>query len=182
MTVAVILAPGFEEIEALTQVDVLRRAAIPVELLGLDAEVTGAHGITVKADKIFEGDLTPYEMIILPGGLPGADHLRDNADLIQALQDADKAGKWLAAICAAPKVLGRAGLLADKNYTCYPGVEDEIGTGHHKKDLLVQDGRMITAQGAGVSLAFAYHLVNLLGGNAKKLSQGMIYDQLFEQN
>ncbi|MGT2667555.1 DJ-1 family glyoxalase III [Streptococcus rifensis] len=179
MTVAVILAPGFEEIEALTQVDVLRRANIPVEILGFAPDVTGSHNITVLADKVFEGQLEDYEMIILPGGLPGADHLRDNDALIKALQEADQAGKWLGAICAAPKVLGRAGLLNDKRYTCYPGVEEEIATGEHVKDLLVQDGRIITAQGAGVSLAFAYHLVDILGGNSKKLSNAMIYDSLF---
>lgn len=180
MTVAVILAPGFEEIEALTPVDVLRRAGIAVETLGFSEEVTGSHAITVTADKVFEGDLTPYEMIILPGGLPGADHLRDNDSLIKAIQEANEQGKYLTAICAAPKVLGKAGLLEDKRYTCYPGVEDEIGCGHPVKDLVVQDGRIITGRGAGVSLAFSYHLVEVLGGDAKKLSSGMIYDPLFE--
>ncbi|MGT2784366.1 DJ-1 family glyoxalase III [Streptococcus merionis] len=182
MTVAVLLAPGFEEIEALTPVDVLRRAEITVEILGFSAEVTGSHGITVKADKVFDGDLSAYDMIVLPGGLPGSNHLRDNDELIQALQDAAQSEKWLAAICAAPKVLGRAGLLDNKRYTCYPGVEEEIGVGNHSTELLVQDARMITAQGAGVSLAFAYRLVEVLGGDAKKLSNGMIYDQLFEEN
>lgn len=180
MTVAVILAPGFEEIEALTPVDVLRRAGVSVDVLGFSKQVTGSHAITVEADAVFTGDLSPYEMIVLPGGLPGSNHLRDNQDLIEALKEADKAGKWLAAICAAPKVLGKAGLLADKAYTCYPGVEEEIGQGKHLTDVLVQDGRIITARGAGVSLAFAYKLVDVLGRDAEALSQGMIYDQLFD--
>lgn len=179
MTIAVLLAAGFEEIEAVTPIDVLRRAGFTVETLGFSEEVEGAHGIRLVADKVWSGDLSAYEMVVLPGGLPGADHLRDDERLIQALQKAYEAGTYLAAICAAPKVLGRAELLKDKAYTCYPGVEDEIGQGNHQEDLVVQDGTIITAKGAGVSLAFAYQLVDVLGGDSQSLSQGMIYQDLF---
>ncbi|MGT2757297.1 DJ-1 family glyoxalase III [Streptococcus ovuberis] len=180
MTVAVLLAPGFEEIEAITPIDVLRRAGIVVETLGFSEAVEGSHGIRLVADKLWSGDLSAYEMVVLPGGLPGADHLRDDTRLIEALQKAHEAGAYLAAICAAPKVLGRAGLLKDKAYTCYPGVEEEIGHGKHQHDLVVQDGNIITAKGAGVSLAFAYKLVDILGGDSQSLSQGMIYKALFD--
>lgn len=180
MTIAVILAPGFEEIEAITPIDVLRRAGFSLDVIGFSDQVTGSHGISIKADKIWQGDLSSYEMIILPGGLPGANNLRDDDSLIRALQEADNRGAYLAAICAAPKVLGRAGLLNNKTYTCYPGVEDEIAEGQHVPDLLVRDGQVITAKGAGVSLAFAYELVEVLGEQSTSLSQAMIYDALFE--
>lgn len=178
--VAVVLAPGFEEIEAITPIDVLRRAGIEVDVLGFSQEVTGSHAITIRADKLWSGDLSAYDMIVLPGGLPGSNHLRDDQKLIEALQTAHKAGKWLAAICAAPKVLGRAGLLDGRTYTCFPGVEEEIGTGHFKPDIVVEDDRIITGRGAGVSLAFAYRLVEVLGGDADGLEQAMLYDQLFK--
>ena len=114
--VAVILAEGFEEIEALTPVDVLRRANIACDTVGLtDQKVTGSHAIPVLADKVFDGDLSAYDMIVLPGGLPGAHHLRDHEGLIAALQKEAAAGKYIAAICAAPVVLDRAGLLAGKD-------------------------------------------------------------------
>lgn len=178
--VAVILAPGFEEIEAITPIDVLRRAGFEVTVLGFEAQVTGSHAITVKADALWDGDLTPYDLVVLPGGLPGANHLRDDEGLISALQVAHQSGKYLAAICAAPKVLGQAGLLDNRTYTCYPGVEAEIGTGTYQPELLVQDGQIITSRGAGTSLAFAYHLVDVLGGDSAALAKGMMYQELID--
>ncbi|CQR25119.1 intracellular protease 1 (Intracellular protease I) [Streptococcus varani] len=179
--VAVILADGFEEIEALTPVDVLRRADIECDTIGLTGEcVTGSHGIPVLADKVFDGDLSIYDMIVLPGGMPGSANLRDHDILIQALQKQSASGKYLAAICAAPIVLNRAGLLAGKKYTCFPGQEADIEQGHHQTDLVVIDDHIVTSRGAGTALAFAYKLVDLLGGNGNKLAQAMVYNQLFD--
>ena len=180
-TVAVILADGFEEIEALTPVDVLRRANITCDMIGLtDQTVTGSHAIPVLADKVFDGDLSAYDMIVLPGGLPGAHHLRDHEGLIAALQQEAAAGKYIAAICAAPVVLDRAGLLAGKKYTCFPGQEANIHQGQHQTDLVVVDGKIVTSRGAGTALAFSYKLVDLLGGNEAEFAQTMVYDQLFQ--
>lgn len=180
MTIAVLLAPGFEEIEAITPIDVLRRAGFEVDVLGFSDQVTGSHSITIQADKVWTGDLSAYDMIVLPGGLPGANNLRDDDKLISALKASYKAGKWLAAICAAPKVLGRAGLLDGKRYTCFPGVETEIKQGEFVPEVVVEDGQIITGCGAGASLAFAYKLVDVLGGDASGLSKGMLYHRLFE--
>ena len=180
-TVAVILADGFEEIEALTPVDVLRRANITCDMIGLtDQTVTGSHAIPVLADKVFDGDLSAYDMIVLPGGLPGAHHLRDHEGLIAALQQEAAAGKYIAAICAAPVVLDRAGLLAGKKYTCFPGQEANIHQGQHQTDLVVVDGKIVTSRGAGTALAFSSKLVDLLGGNGAEFAQTMVYDQLFQ--
>lgn len=179
--VAVILADGFEEIEALTPVDVLRRANIECDVLGLiTQQVTGSHAISVMADKIFDGDLSAYDMIVLPGGLPGSANLRDHAGLIEALQAQAAAGKYVAAICAAPIVLNRAGLLSGKNYTCFPGQEDNIDQGNHQTDIVVVDGNIVTSRGAGTALAFAYKLVDLLGGQGQEIAHAMVYDKIFE--
>lgn len=177
--VAVILASGFEEIEALTVVDVLRRAAIECQMVGFDPEVTGSHGITVKVDEIWSGSLDHFDGIVLPGGMPGAANLRDHEGLIQSLKEAHEQGKSLAAICAAPIVLDRAGVLDEKHYTCYDGFEKEIVTGHYVKEAVVQDGHILTSRGPATALAFSYALVNHFGGDAAKLRAGMLYQDVF---
>ena len=178
--VAVMLAQGFEEIEALTVVDVLRRANITCDMVGFEEQVTGSHAIQVRADRVFDGDLSDYDMIVLPGGMPGSAHLRDNQALIQELQSFEQVGKKLAAICAAPIVLERAGLLEGRKFTCFPGVEEQIASGEHQTDLVVVDGNIVTSRGAGTALAFAYALVDLLGGDGQQLAHTMVYDRLFQ--
>ena len=179
--VAVILANGFEEIEALTVVDVLRRANITCHMVGFEDTVTGSHAIQVQADRVFDGNLSEYDMIVLPGGMPGSAHLRDNESLISELQKCNQGGKKLAAICAAPIALNRAGLLEGKNFTCYDGVQEQIANGHYQKETVVVDGNIITSRGPATALAFAYHLVDTLGGDAKSLRNGMLYTDLFEK-
>lgn len=179
--VAVILADGFEEIEALTVVDVLRRANITCHMVGFEDKVTGSHAIQVQADFVFDGDLSGYDMIVLPGGMPGAAHLRDNESLISELQKFDQVGKIVAAICAAPIALNRAGLIEGRNFTCYDGVQDQIADGHYHKETVVVDGNIITSRGPATALAFAYHLVETLGGHAESLRNGMLYTDVFEK-
>ena len=179
--VAVILANGFEEIEALTVVDVMRRANITCHMVGFEDKVTGSHAIQVQADRVFDGDLSDYDMIVLPGGMPGSAHLRDNESLISELQKCNQGGKKLAAICAAPIALNRAGLLEGKNFTCYDGVQEQIANGHYQKETVVVDGNIITSRGPATALAFAYHLVDTLGGDAKSLRNGMLYTDVFEK-
>lgn len=174
--VAVMLVDGFEEIEALTPVDVLRRASIQCDTLALThQEVEGSHGIVIKADKVFNGDLSEYDMIVLPGGMPGSVHLRDNDRLITALQVAAKNDKYIAAICAAPIVLEKADLLNGRRYTCYPGKETEIQSGEYVLETVVVDQGIVTSRGAGTALEFSYCLVDLLGGDGHHLAEAMIY-------
>ena len=175
--VAVVFADGFEEIEALSPVDVFRRAGFDCSMLGLEsASVTGSHGIQVAID----GDFADYDLVVLPGGMPGSTNLRDNETLIASLQEAAKVGKYIAAICAAPIVLERAGLLEGRKFTCFPGVEEQIASGEHQTDLVVVDGNIVTSRGAGTALAFAYALVDLLGGDGQQLAHTMVYDRLFK--
>ena len=177
--VAVILADGFEEIEALTVVDVLRRANITCHMVGFEAQVTGSHAIQVQADLVFDGDLSDYDMIVLPGGMPGSANLRDHELLIAELQKCEQVGKKVAAICAAPIVLNRAGLLKDKVFTCYDGVQEQIADGHYRKETVVVDGHLTTSRGPATALAFAYNLVEQLGGDANALREAMLYRDVF---
>ena len=177
--VAVILADGFEEIEALTVVDVLRRANITCHMVGFEAQVTGSHAIQVQADRVFDSDLSDYDLIVLPGGMPGSAHLRDNEQLIAELQKFEQVGKKVAAICAAPIVLNRAGLLKDKEFTCYDGVQEQVADGHYRKETVVVDGHLTTSRGPATALAFAYNLVEQLGGDANALREAMLYRDVF---
>ena len=115
----------------------------------------------------------------LPGGMPGAATLRDQEDLVRALKNHHQEGKLVAAICAAPIALAQAGLLADKNYTCYDGFEQQITDGHYVKELVVVDDRVITSRGPASAMAFAYELVDQLGGDAQALRQAMLYQDIF---
>ena len=177
--VAVILADGFEEIEALTVVDVLRRANITCHMVGFEAQVTGSHAIQVQADCVFDGDLSDYDLIVLPGGMPGSANLRDHEPLIAELQKCEQVGKKVAAICAAPIVLNRAGLLKDKEFTCYDGVQEQIADGHYRKETVVVDGQLTTSRGPATALAFAYTLVEQLGYDANSLREAMLYRDVF---
>ena len=119
--VAVLLSQGFEECEALTTVDVLRRAGLTCDMVGVEAiETTGSHGISVLADRTLTEDMDDYDMVVLPGGLPGAEHLRDDARVIALLRCFDAQGKFIAAICAAPMALKAAGVTDGRAFTSYP--------------------------------------------------------------
>lgn len=178
---AIVLAPGFEEIEALTTVDILRRASITCDIVGFDKEVKGAHDIAVKADKVLNDSLSAYDLIILPGGMPGAANLRDNETVIRSLQTLHNEGRPVAAICAAPIVLERAGLLEGKAFTCFPGAEDDIESGEHHDAVVMVDDNIITSRGPATAFEFGYTLVELLNGNAEELKEAMQYNFLMER-
>ena len=178
------LANGFEEIEALCPLDLLRRANIEVTTVGIGSEVIrGSHNITVHADivDIMYKDSSP-DMIILPGGMPGSKNLDQSRVVDTALKIASKKGAYIAAICAAPFVLGKRGLLEGKNATCFPGFEDELkGANIVKNSGVVVDGNIITARGMGVAQKFGLTLVSLLKGeevakNIEKSIQTEPYD------
>ena len=180
--VAVITAQGCEEGETLTIVDILRRAEIPCEMVGLGSqEIAGTHHITMRCDTVFDGTLDEYDMVVLPGGYGGSDAMRDSEELVAALRVADERGAWICAICAAPEALGRAGLLEGKRFTCYPGVKDQIeNPGTWVDAPVVQDGNIITGQGPAFAYAFAYALVDVLGYDALTIQNRMIYFNAFD--
>jgi 4-methyl-5(b-hydroxyethyl)-thiazole monophosphate biosynthesis len=158
------LANGFEEVEALAPLDLLRRAGLEVTTVGVGGEmITGSHGITVQADipDTMYADAKP-EMIVLPGGMPGSKHLDESRIVDMALKAAVRNGAYIAAICAAPFILGKRGLLQGKVATCYPGFEKELIGAEISAQKVVTDGRFITAAGMGVAVDFGLALVEAM--------------------
>lgn len=176
--VAVMLAQGFEEIEALTVVDIVRRAGITCDTVSISGkEVKGAHDIVVIADKIISDEIKDYDLIVLPGGMPGATNLRDNSKVIEFVQWFNNNKKLVGAICAAPIVLGRAGVIEGKNITSYPGFQNELSAGNYKEEAVVVDGNIITSRGPATAMAFSYKLLEALGyEETEKISTGMLYN------
>ena len=174
------LADGFEEIEALTVVDVLRRARIETETVSImgTLPVTGAHGIRVIADILFEDAVyDDCELIVLPGGMPGATNLDEHARLREKIQSFAVHGKKIAAICAAPLALGHAGVLEGKEATCYPGFEEELtGAVLSDENVCVSDN-ITTSRGPGMAMKFALELVRQLKGDkaSKLVAEGMLF-------
>lgn len=167
--VLVPLAKGFEEIEAVSIIDILRRAEIEVLVASLDANslVEGANGITIQADmEIKEIDSDALDMIVLPGGWDGTYALADDANVQRILQEMDAKGKKISAICAAPFALNKAGVLKEK-YTCYPSVEDEIQRDGYQGDasMVVHDANIMTSRGPATALCFALEIVKSLKGD-----------------
>jgi len=164
------LAPGFEEIEAVTTIDVLRRAGLNVASVSItgDLKVVGAHDIAIEADCLYpEIDFSNAEMLILPGGMPGTKNLNVHEGLKTALSNFARAGKPIAAICAAPMILGQLGILDGKEAACYPGNEVYLKGATLSEYMVVQDGSIITASGPGVAAEFALQIVTFFLGIEK---------------
>jgi len=181
--VAVLLASGFEEIEALTVVDVLRRADVTCHMVSIldHTEVEGAHGISVLADKVFDEFMLDYDMIVLPGGMPGAANLKADERVLTLVQQfAQESTKYIGAICAAPIVLAEAGIVAGKRLTSYPASEyvELFTEANYLDELVVVDDNIITSRGPATSLLFAYTLVDVLGGHSAELRAEMLFDML----
>lgn len=159
------LADGFEEIEAITIVDVLRRAKIDAKTVSVEKEknVRGAHDIMVEADFLFEEvNYRNCEMIVLPGGMPGTTNLGNHQGLASQLNGFAKEGKWLAAICAAPSILGKLGLLKGVRATSFPGYKEQMTGADYTEERVVVDGKIITSRGPGTAIEFSLTLVELL--------------------
>lgn len=158
------LADGFEEIEAIAPIDILRRGGcdvLTVSVMGRK-EVTSSRGVTLLADTLFSEELyTDAEMLVLPGG-PGTKNLKEHTGLREMLLKAHQAEKWIAAICAAPTILGGLGLLKGKRATCFPGMEDELTGAIVTGSFVEQDGKIITAKGAGVATDFGFTLLKCM--------------------
>ena len=168
--VLVPLAQGCEEIEAVTIIDILRRAGIEVVSAGLDdLPVLASRGVMLLPDTTLDLALQQsFDMIVLPGGQPGTNHLKADKRIIELLQRMAQHGKYVAAICAAPAVLASAGLLDGKHATSFPETLDAFHKVIKQKDAVVEDGKLITSRGPGTAMDFALTLVERLAGKAKR--------------
>ena len=176
----IFFADGCEEIEGLAVVDIIRRAKMDITTISITGkkEVTGSHQITFLTDALFEDvDFPELDGIILPGGMPGTLHLKAHEGLAHLIRKADKEGKLLAAICAAPTIYGEMGLLEGKNATCYPGMEDKLLGANWQEQSVVVDGNFVTSRGVGTAIAFALTLVTILKDEetAKSLANSIVY-------
>ncbi len=176
----VFLAEGFEEIEGLTVVDILRRAGIDVVTISVmgQKEVCGSHKITVLADALFEEvNFEEYEGIVLPGGMPGTTNLGGHSGVNRIIKSFAEQGKLVAAICAAPSVLGQAGILEGKKAACYPGFEDKLTGAEVTFEEVAEDGNVITSRGMGTAIPFGLRLTAYFTTEqkAKELAEAIIY-------
>ena len=187
---AVLLADGFEEGESLFVIDILRRASIGCDSVSIDQEmVRGGHDIYVKADQIISKEIfDDYDLVIIPGGMPGAANLRDCELVIDWVKKFDEEKKYVAAICAGPMVLKQAGISTGRTLTSYPAdkYRDMFADAQYIDDnakmeqMVVTDGNLITSRGPATTFSFAYKLVEVLGGNADALKNGMLYNALID--
>ena len=177
---AVLLADGFEEIEALTAVDLLRRARIYVDTVSIsdDYMVAGSHGINVQTEDLFdEVNFDEFDMLVLPGGMPGTTNLEAHPGVKQVVRAFCEGGKYVGAICAAPSILGNMGLLKGKRAICYPSFEEKLSGAVLVKAPVVQDGNIITSRGMGTAIDFGLKLVEVPSDKLKadEVAESIIY-------
>lgn len=177
---AIFMAEGCEEIEALTVVDLLRRAKLEITTISItgNTSITGSHGITFLTDALFENiNFDEYDAVVLPGGMPGTIHLGEHDGVNSVIREFAKAGKLVCAICAAPSVLGAAGILEGKSATSYPGFEDKLTGATVSKEPVITDGNVITSRGMGTAIDFGLEIIKYLkdGKTAAELSEKIIY-------
>lgn len=181
-SVVLFLANGFEEVEALTVVDTLRRANIKCDMCSIgNMKVMGAHGIAVDADLIMEQlNSESYDCLVLPGGMPGTINLKEDLRIINLVKKFNESNKIIAAICAAPIILNEADIIKSKKITSYPGVKEQLVGCEYKEDIVVEDGNLITSRGPATAMEFSFRLVERLVGKetADKLREGMLYNLL----
>ncbi len=178
--VYIFLAEGFEEVEALTVVDLLRRAEIDITMVSImdTKRVAGAHGITIEADELYDDvNFSQAKMLVLPGGMPGTKYLGEHEGLVTMLKSFNDKNKLIAAICAAPSVLGVNGILKGKKATSYPGFEDKLVDAVVSTDSVVNDQNIITSRGLGTAIPFALKIIERLKGKdtSKSISESIIY-------
>jgi len=179
--VCIFLANGFEEIEGLTVVDLLRRAGIEIDMISIteQREVTGSHNIKVTSDKLFsEADYESYDMLVLPGGMPGTLNLGAHEDLVALIKNYQKEGKWITAICAAPSILGDNNILEGKKAICYPGYEERLTKAIITNEKVVTDQNIITSRGMGTAIDFGLVIIEKLINQetALKIKNSICYE------
>ena len=177
------LATGFEDIEALIPLDIMRRAGVDFKTVSItgDLYVESAHGVSIKADMLIEdADMSDADLIMLPGGLPGATNLNAHNGVKKAIIEQNARGKMISAICAAPMVLGGIGLLQGRRATCYPGFEKYLEGAEYTHELCTVDGNITTGEGPAAALPYAYTLLAALTDRqtADQVAEGMMYKHL----
>lgn len=185
--VAVVFANGCEEIEGLSVVDVLRRMGIETTMVGLGStNIMGAHQIKLTCDAVVDNELLNYDLVAFPGGRAGAENLRDSDELMELMNQRHAAGKWNAAMCAAPIAFARYGLLDQCDYTCFPGINEEIAqvapSANFIERITVVDEakKIVTSRGPATASAYAYQIAQVLGYDTKEIKHQMLYDQYVE--
>lgn len=178
--IIVFLADGFEEVEALTCVDLLRRAGAQVIAMSVNDKVSveGAHDIEVVADTVFDKDeIRDADAIVLPGGMPGTLNLKNSPDIEETVKDFYKNNRLICAICAAPMIPGSLGMLKGREACCYPGMEEHLTGADVKHDLVCRDGNIITGAGVGGAIAFALEIIEYLFGaeDARNIRESIVY-------
>lgn len=180
------IATGSEEIETLIPLDIMRRAGVEFQTVSITGskDVVTSHGVTIKADLLFdEADLESADLLMLPGGLPGATNLNDYEPLRKALLEHAEKGKKIGAICAAPMVLGSLGLLKGRRATCYPGFEKYLTGAEYTHELCTVDGNITTGEGPAATLPYAYELLGQLTDRATAdgIAEGMMFKHLMQK-
>ena len=178
--IGIFMADGCEEIEGLTVVDIVRRAKFEIDTISITGkkEVTSSHNVTFLTDTTAEeADFTSYDGIVLPGGMPGTLYLGENEIVNRVIREFAAEGKLVAAICAAPSVLGQAGILEGRNATCHPGFEDKLLGANVKFEPVVCDGNVITSRGMGTAIPFALEIVRYFLDDAavEHVKTGLVY-------
>lgn len=177
------MANGTEEIEALAAVDILRRGGMDVVTVSITGSefINAAHGVTIKCDaRIEDTDCSDADMIMLPGGMPGASNLLQHEGVREALVKQNNAGKKIGAICAAPMVLGDLGILNGKRATCYPGFEQYLTGAEYTHELFTQDGNVITGEGPAATFPYAYAILEMFAEKdvVESIKEGMMFNHL----
>ena len=177
---AVFFAQGFEEIEALTVVDICRRGGLDVDMVSVNGEeeVTGSHGVSVKTDKLFENiDFGEYDMLVLPGGMPGTKNLEAHRGLMAQIDEFYKKGKYIAAICAAPSIFGHKGILKGKRACSYPSFESHLEGAQVTAGPVEVSGNVITSRGMGTAIDFGLAILGIFCGaeKAEELAKEIVY-------
>lgn len=180
----IFLATGYEEVEMLTVVDMLRRAEITIDMVSVtdSLAVTSSHNVTIQADRLLsDTNFDEAQILILPGGVPGTPNLRACQPLCDKLQEFAQNGKKLAAVCAAPTVLASLGILEGKKATCYPTFADKLESGEYVKQPVVQDGNVITSRGMGTCIEFAAAIIEALKdkATADEVKEKIIYNDVY---
>lgn len=180
----IFLAPGYEEVEMLTVVDLLRRADISIDMVSItdDLMVCSSHNVMIKADCLFaDADFAEAQMIILPGGIPGTPNLLADAPLTEQIRKFKAEGKWLSAICAAPTVYDSLGIFEGCKATCYPSFADKLKDAAYIKQPVVVDGIFTTSRGAGTTIEFAAAIIERFKGRAKadEILEKIIYQDTY---
>lgn len=177
--VYVFCADGFEEVEGLTTVDLLRRAEFEVKTVSImgQKQVTGSHQITIETDMLFEDIKEEADLLVLPGGLPGTNYLRKHEGLEELLKKQYEREGWIAAICAAPSVFAGLGFLKGRKATSYPGCVDSTECGCYVEESVAVDGHVITSRGVGTAIDFALRLIEELKGKEKadQIASSILY-------